>query len=98
MEPPDEVLELDHLRRYRAQLPQLEKGIDPPGPAPERLHRPLLCGNSRDHVRPATYLLFGAPLNRLPRSRLTVTFADDHAQPATESVDVSPRAVRLTRG
>lgn len=33
----------------------------------------------------ATYLLFG----RVPRSRLTVTIADDHAQPATESVDLS---------
>lgn len=37
----------------------------------------------------ATYLLFGAPLDRVPRSRLTVTIADDHAQPATESVDLS---------
>lgn len=41
MEPPDEVPELDQFRRYRAQLPQLEKRIDPPEPAPERLYRPL---------------------------------------------------------
>jgi hypothetical protein len=36
-----------------------------------------------------TYTLLGVPLERLPRSRLTIRFEDDRAQPATVSVSLS---------
>src|SRR6266571_9088867 len=51
MEPPDEVIELDQLLRYRAQLPRLEKGVEPPEPAPKSLDRPFRTAGEIDQAR-----------------------------------------------